>query len=162
MNVITDERCTAYSSAGHPERPARISKTVERLRAQKEIPISWLAPASMEDEIILRAHTRNHLERVKAAAENFDGDTPAHGHIYEHACRSAGGAIHAMRLARRGERAISLLRPPGHHATRNQAMGFCYFNSIAIAALEALATGPRKWQFTTLTSIMETALKRFW
>jgi acetoin utilization deacetylase AcuC-like enzyme len=144
MNVITDERCTTYSSRGHPERPARISKSVEKLQAQKELPVTWLSPVSIDDEVILRAHTREHLKRVKEAAENFDGDTPAHEHIYDHACRSIGGAIHAMRLARKGEWALSLLRPPGHHATRNQAMGFCYFNSIAIAALEALATGASK------------------
>ena len=55
-----------------------------------------------------------------------------------------GGALHALKLARGGEAAFSLMRPPGHHATRDHAMGFCYLNSIAIAALEALATGTKK------------------
>jgi acetoin utilization deacetylase AcuC-like enzyme len=141
MKIVTDERCTGYHSPGHPERPARVSKTVEKLRSQKELSVEWLEPLPVNDEVILRAHDKEHLARVKAAEEDFDGDTPTHRDIFEHAQRSAGGALHALKLARQGELAFSLLRPPGHHATQNRAMGFCYLNSIAIAALEALAMG---------------------
>ena len=144
MKVITDERCTGYSSPGHPERPARIRGTLDRLRAQKEIEITWAEPDKPTDQTILRAHTPEHLARVTAAAQDFDGDTPAHPNIIEHARRSLGGALAAMRSARKGELAFSLMRPPGHHATRNRAMGFCYLSNIAIAALEALASGTKK------------------
>lgn len=141
MKVITDERCTGYSRLGHPERPARIAKTVERLKAQTELPIAWAAPIGVDDEQILRAHTKEHLARVKKADADFDADTPAYPAIFEHAQRSTGGALHALKAARNGELAFSLMRPPGHHATRDRAMGFCFLNSIAIAALEALAMG---------------------
>jgi acetoin utilization deacetylase AcuC-like enzyme len=141
MKIITDELCTGYSSPGHPERPARVSRSLERLRSQKDLALVWSKPLPVEDEIILRAHSKEHLARVKAAAENFDSDTPAHPNIFEHARRSVGGALQAFRAARSGEVAFSLLRPPGHHATRDRAMGFCYLSSIAIAALEALASG---------------------
>ena len=144
MTIITDERCTGYSATGHPERPARVAKTLELLRSQKELPITWGEPAKVEDAVILRAHTKDHLVRVKAAADDFDGDTPAHPNIFEHAQRSIGGALGALAFARKGGSAFSLLRPPGHHATRERAMGFCYLNSIAIATLEALATGAKK------------------
>jgi len=145
MNIITDERCTGYHRAGHPERPQRISRTLEKLRGQKELPITWVEPlAAVADETILRAHTKDHLARVKAGTGDFDSDTPAHPGIFEHAQRSIGGALRALALARKGETAFSLSRPPGHHATREQAMGFCYFSTIAIAALEAIATGAKK------------------
>ena len=144
VKVITDERCTGYSSPGHPERPARITGSLERLRAQKEVTISWAEPATVDDAVILRAHTKEHLGRVTEAAHDFDGDTPAHPKIIEHARRSVGGALAAMRAARDGQMAFSLLRPPGHHATKDRAMGFCYLSNIAIAALEALATGTAK------------------
>ena len=141
MKIITDERCTAYSSSGHPERPARISKTLEKLRTQKDLPITWSEPLAFEEELLARAHSKEHILRLKSAAHDFDGDTPAHSDIYAHASRSVGGALQALKAARAGETAFTLLRPPGHHATRDRAMGFCYLSTIAITALEALATG---------------------
>lgn len=133
----------AYSSPGHPERPARIGKSLERLRKQTDLTINWAAPLPVEEESILRAHSKEHIQHVKTAMHDFDGDTAVHPHIYEHACRSIGGGLQALKAAREGEIAFSLLRPPGHHATRDRAMGFCYLNSIAIATLEALAMGVR-------------------
>jgi acetoin utilization deacetylase AcuC-like enzyme len=144
MKVITDERCTGYSLPGHPERPARISKTLEKLRRQKELSITWAEPLAAGPDLLQRAHSKEHVERVKAAADHFDGDTPAYPGIYEHSLRSVGGALQALQAARQGESAFSLLRPPGHHATRDRAMGFCYLNSIAIAGLEALAMGANR------------------
>ncbi len=141
MKVITDERCIGYSSPGHPERPARVSKSLEKLRRQKDLPITWAEPLPASDDSIKRAHSDEHIAHVKAAVHDFDGDTPVHPGIIDHARRSVGGALHALKAARDGEMAFCLLRPPGHHATRDRAMGFCYLNSIAIAALEALALG---------------------
>lgn len=144
MTIITDERCVNYSLPGHPERPARISGSLEKLRSQTEIELKWAAPLEVTEDQIARAHSRQHIAHVKSATEAFDADTPAHPGIYDHARRSVGSALHAMTLARKGEHAFSLIRPPGHHATQNHAMGFCYFNSIAIAALDALATGVKR------------------
>lgn len=143
MKIITDERCTAYSAYGHPERPARVAKTLERLRTQTELSVTWATPLAFDDAVILRAHSARHLQRL-AVAEDFDGDTPHYPEIEQHARRSVGAALHALQAARAGETAFSLMRPPGHHATCDRAMGFCFLNSIAIAALEALATGAKK------------------
>jgi acetoin utilization deacetylase AcuC-like enzyme len=143
MKIITDEKCVGYSRPGHPERPARISKTLEKLRSQKELKIDWAAPIKFDDEVLHRAHAEEHVKRL-TQGEDFDGDTPAYPKIEEFSRQSVGGALHALRAARKGEKALSLMRPPGHHATRTRAMGFCYLNSIAIAALEALGTGATK------------------
>jgi acetoin utilization deacetylase AcuC-like enzyme len=143
MKIFTDEHCAQYSSPGHPERPARITRTLERLRGQKDLPITWEIPALADDDAILRAHTPELLAALNSGRD-FDADTPAYPSIAQHAQRSAGGALAAMASARAGIPAFSLLRPPGHHATRTTCMGFCYLNSIAIATLAARAAGVKR------------------
>lgn len=144
MKIITDETCTGYSRPGHPEKPARIERTLEKLRAQTELPITWAKPGAADDAAILRAHTPELLASLNAAAEDFDADTPAYPGIANYARASAGAALEAMRCARKGETVLSLMRPPGHHAMRNRIMGFCFLNNIAIAALDALANGLKR------------------
>ncbi len=143
MNILTDERCVNYAKSGHPERPARISRTLEKLRAQTELAITWSGPLPFVETAILRAHSARHVARLDEPSD-FDGDTPFYPGIADHARRSVGSALGALKLARAGGQAFSLMRPPGHHATREVSMGFCYLNSIAIAVLEALATGVKK------------------
>src|SRR5258706_5196382 len=143
MKVITDDKCTSYQQPGHPERPARITMTVEKLRTQTEIPIQWVNPEPAPNVALLRAHTQEHLERLSEPMD-FDADTPYFPNIAERARASAGAALAALNAARAGEPAFSLMRPPGHHATRTEAMGFCYLSHMAIATLEALATGAER------------------
>ncbi|MBT3913417.1 MAG: histone deacetylase, partial [Verrucomicrobia bacterium] len=143
MTIITDERCTAYHSPGHPERPFRVSGPVKKLKAQTDLKLQWLKPEPPPKAKVLRAHTTNHFQRL-AESHDFDGDTAYHDGIRDHALRSVGGALKALDLAKAGKPNFSLLRPPGHHATKERAMGFCYLGSVAIAALEAKATGSKK------------------
>jgi acetoin utilization deacetylase AcuC-like enzyme len=140
MTIITDPRCTEYRAVGHPEKPARVQRTAELLRDQKALELQWAEPALAEDSSLRRGHSEAHLRRL-VVAQDFDGDTPFFPGIGDHARRGVGGALKALELIRKGEPSFSLLRPPGHHATRDQAMGFCYLSSLAIAALEARATG---------------------
>ena len=144
MHVITDERCLGYSQPGHPERPQRVAGTLALLREQREIEIIWEEPLAVTDEAIARAHEQAHLQRIANPDGPLDGDTPDYPEIDAHARRSIGGGLRALELAREGKPNFSLLRPPGHHATRDQAMGFCYFNSITITALAARAAGVEK------------------
>ena len=143
MKIITDDACTGYSRPGHPEKPARIERTLEKLRAQTELSLTWAKPGAVDDTTILRAHTPELLASL-STAEDFDADSPAYPGIANYARASVGAALEAMRSARAGETVLSLMRPPGHHAMRNRIMGFCYLNNIAIAALDALATGVKR------------------
>jgi acetoin utilization deacetylase AcuC-like enzyme len=147
--IFYDRRCTEYSEAGHPERPARIERSVPILR-DRHPDWEWREPESAGDAAILRAHSAEHLARIKAAAARFDADTPGYPGIYAHAARAAGAAIGTARGALKGHPAFSLMRPPGHHAMRQRAMGFCYFSNIAVAALDALENGAERvaiWDF---------------
>ena len=149
MIIFHGARCLQYSTPGHPERPTRIARTAPLLK-DRHPDWEWREPIAASESALLRAHSSDHLARIRAAAHDFDADTPAYPNIYEHALRSAGAAIDAAQAALRGERAFSLMRPPGHHASRDRAMGFCYFSNIAIAALDALENGAKRvaiWDF---------------
>lgn len=138
MILITSARCTEYRAREHPERPERISATAEHLRHLGGFEWVEAQPATRAD--IERVHPASHFERVESG-DFFEADTPALPHIIDHALLSAGAAIQAAQLALKGQRAFSLMRPPGHHCTRDKLMGFCYFNNIAIAIQAVRAAG---------------------
>ena len=144
MKIITHDRCTGYQRAGHPEQPRRVAATVERLREQTELPVTWVTPKEdVPEEILLRAHTPEMLARLEVP-EDFDEDTPHYPDITRLALSSVGAALDALAAARNGETVFSLMRPPGHHATKTRSMGFCFLNNIAIAVLEAQAAGYKR------------------
>ena len=149
MIIFHDPRCLEYSVAGHPERPERIARSAPLLK-DRHPHWEWREPTAVNELALLRAHSTNHLAAIKKAAQDFDADTPTYPNIYEYAVQSAGAAVDGAQAALRGERAFSLMRPPGHHATRDRAMGFCYFSNVAVAALDALENGAERvgiWDF---------------
>jgi len=149
MTIFYDPCCLEYSKPGHPERPERTAHTAPLLK-DRHAEWKWQQPRAATDDELLRAHSHQHIERVTNARGDFDLDTPFYPNIEMYSRQSAGGAIEATRAALRGESAFSLMRPPGHHATCDRAMGFCYFSNIAIAALDALEIGVERvaiWDF---------------
>jgi acetoin utilization deacetylase AcuC-like enzyme len=140
VKIITDEKCSGYFRAGHPENPRRITAARALLKNQTELSIHWDAPDGVTDTQILRAHAPEVLARLKIP-QDFDADTPFYENISDYARASVAAALAALKFCRNGETVFSLMRPPGHHATREKSMGFCYLNNVAIAVLEAIATG---------------------
>src|SRR3989442_1794728 len=114
MIIFHDRRCTEYSAPGHPERPARIERTVPLLR-DRHAEWEWREPVPAPEAVLLRAHLPEHVLRIRQAAHSFDADTPAYPGIYEHATRAAGAALEVAREALKRNPAFSLMRPPGHH-----------------------------------------------
>lgn len=147
MIILHDSLCAEYGSHMRPEQPARVLRTAARLQAAHP-GWTWQKPAVADESVLLAAHTPALLKRVQQASD-IDADTPHFPGIYDHARRAVGAAIAAADRARVGQQAFALMRPPGHHCTRTQAMGFCYLNQIAIAALQAAASDRRVavWDF---------------
>jgi acetoin utilization deacetylase AcuC-like enzyme len=136
--------------AGHPECPQRLDAIADQLLAsglvvaldQRDAPLATL-------EQVERAHTVNYvtqlrefMEQVQSTGEarHLDPDTVVCPGTWRAALRSAGAAVAATEAVVRGEvgNAFCAVRPPGHHATRSETMGFCFFNNVAIAARHAL------------------------
>jgi acetoin utilization deacetylase AcuC-like enzyme len=131
----------------HPESPARLHAIDDRLHAAHLSDYLAHHEASRAQRSqLLRVHDAAYIDFVEAASPGeglhaLDPDTSMNPHTLEAAWHAAGGAVMAVDRVMRGEVANAFVacRPPGHHATRNQAMGFCIFNNVAVAAAHALA-----------------------
>ena len=132
--------------ADHPECPARIQAIEDQLISSGLMPylVHYDVPQATR-EALLRVHTAAYVDSVFAQAPGdgliyLDGDTAMNPHSLSAALYAAGAAIKAVDLVMSGaaENAFCNIRPPGHHAKRDAASGFCIFNNIAIAAAYAI------------------------
>ena len=147
MHILTHELFTSHEvQSGHPERPERITHVMAYLRDQGILDAHTLhTPTAAPPEAILRAHPQTHLAFLESMSPSggvipVDPDTWMGPHSLAAAITAAGALCDAVDLVSRqaGGRAFCAVRPPGHHAERNAAMGFCLINSVAVGALHAL------------------------
>ncbi|HZZ93709.1 MAG TPA: histone deacetylase family protein [Usitatibacter sp.] len=144
---ITHAACRLHEMGpGHPECPERLDAISDYLLSTglMQLLVPYDAPAATEEQLG-RAHAANHVRTLIACAPRegylqLDPDTAMGPGSLEAALHAAGAAVLATDLVLRGEAgsAFCAVRPPGHHATRGAAMGFCLFNNVAVGMRHAL------------------------
>jgi acetoin utilization deacetylase AcuC-like enzyme len=133
-----------HDTGGHPENARRLMAIEEAMSDRDWLDMELVeAPAATRDQLE-RVHSASHVDSIEAISERGGGqidlDTVASTGSWEAALHAAGGAVHAAeRLLSEGGFAFCGLRPPGHHAERDRAMGFCLFNNVAVASAHAIA-----------------------
>lgn len=131
---------------GHPECPQRVTAILDQLRAERLYDLLMVVePRAATREQLARVHDVAYLDELDALDASdglvaIDPDTWAGPHTLDAAKHAAGAAVHATDLVLAGEagEAFCCVRPPGHHAERDRAMGFSFFNNVAVGAAHAL------------------------
>ena len=131
---------------GHPERSER-ADVMDAIAAEwRQAGGEVVAPRAATREQLARVHDHEYLRRIEETAGTsvqLDPDTFTSPDTYEVAHLAAGAVVDAVERVMGGThtRALALVRPPGHHAERGKAMGFCFYNNVAVAAAHARALG---------------------
>ena len=146
--VFTDRFAEHETPPGHPERPERALAMARVAARWREQGGEVVAPREVTREQLLRVHDAAYIHRIGETvgqATALDPDTYTSPETHEIALLAAGAVIDGVeRVMGNGGSALALVRPPGHHAERNRAMGFCFFNNIAVGAAHARARGASK------------------
>ena len=148
LTLFTSDRFADHlNPPGHPERVERAEVMQVVASEFRQDGGTVLAPRPAQDDELARVHDRDYIGAIRETAGRavaLDPDTYTSPESYEVARLAAGAAVTAVDHvldSGRGARALAMMRPPGHHAERGFAMGFCLFNNVAIAAAHARSRG---------------------
>ena len=146
VGYVYDPVYLRHDTGQHPENTSRLEAIISHLEQTQLIrQLTLVEPRAASIEELSLVHSERHIAHVQEVAQErggwLDPDTVMSTDSYEAALYAAGGLIRVTEAVMQGEvdSAFALVRPPGHHATTTQAMGFCLFNNIAIAAKYAIA-----------------------
>jgi len=138
--IFTSETSLNHKTgSGHPENPERVKAVIENLKKNKNL--IWKKPSKFNNNILTIAHSKEYIETVQKAFPSnslvyLDGDTIVSPGSKEATIDAVGSIISAIDGVEKKEfkNAFCAVRPPGHHAEKNKAMGFCIYNNVAIGA----------------------------